>query len=167
MPVISEVRSTFNSILLAFWRDCFVPLRQQPHPLLAKSPFAPPTAHNHSFFLGVCGWKPCLDLFVLDGIPFLQEASSALPEVLPTDVASSLVHLWRAAMAGTQLSAFCDILEQQVALFDAINVYLPRVDFSVALFSAQFTFRWDRYADPLQRVGVSPLISSRAAKVGM
>lgn len=45
----------------------------------------------------------------------MQEACSALAEVLPKDVATSLVHLWRAAMAGSQLSAFCEILEEQVS----------------------------------------------------
>lgn len=45
----------------------------------------------------------------------LQEACSALAEVLPTDVASSLVHLWEGAMTGSQLSTFCDTLEEQVS----------------------------------------------------
>lgn len=45
----------------------------------------------------------------------VQEACSALAEVLPRDVATSLVHLWHAATAGnSQLSAFCEILEEQV-----------------------------------------------------
>lgn len=44
----------------------------------------------------------------------LQEASSALAEVLPRDVASSLVHLWESAMTGGHLSTFCETLEEQV-----------------------------------------------------
>eukprot|EP00903_Cladosiphon_okamuranus_P015336 g14166.t1 len=55
-----------------------------------------------------------------------KEACSALAEVLPGDVATSLVHLWHAAMGGSQLSAFCEILQEQV--FPACNLVGRRLD---------------------------------------
>eukprot|EP00752_Nemacystus_decipiens_P004452 g4065.t1 len=55
-----------------------------------------------------------------------EEACAALTEVLPKDVATSLVRLWHAAMTGSQLSAFCEILEEQV--FPACNLVGRRLD---------------------------------------
>ncbi|CAN0082411.1 unnamed protein product [Pylaiella littoralis] len=55
-----------------------------------------------------------------------KEASSALSEVLPGDVASPLVYLWQAAMTGSQLSTFCETLEGQV--FPACNLVGRRLD---------------------------------------
>lgn len=155
------MRPTFTSLLLAPARDCFYRFGNslmQPFTFLAKSPFALPTAHIFFFFVVVGNLAFC---FYCDGNPFLQEASSALAEVLPKDVASSLVHLWHAAMAGTQLSAFCDILEQQVAVIDAVEPLPHEGRLSSGFVSI---FVGAGILIDLPRVRVSPRSSSRQGR---